>query len=322
MTDVATRKRNTEWARGRRFAALLEQWKTATRCPKKMGGGTCDGPLVTRVIEHGQTVIVCAWCERQDAGLCRDCSAPVEGTRRKAVRCGVHKEIAKRRQMNACIKRNHELVLERARTSYHRPDRRAHRNDYKRQWRKANPEKVRAQKKRYVESHRDVETSAYKKYHARYRKAHRLHYRELQNTRSAIAASTRAVPPCTACGKPTKWTPVPGKLGGRPWAKCNRCVFPCVRKERRRIRRAAEKRIAADPRFGLKPKPVKVLRPAAPAVRGPGWERLCLTPGCEIVVTHRKKKCTKCRERDAKLAVEKLAAQHGRSRRTDLERVA
>jgi hypothetical protein len=319
---IARRRRNTQWARERRFAALLEQWKTATRCPKKMGAGTCDGPLITRVIAHGQTVIVCTWCERQDAGLCRDCDAPVDGTRRKALRCAAHRELAKQQQVAAYTARHHELVLERARKSYHQPDRRAHRNEYKRAWRKANPEKVRAQKKRYVESHRDDEASAYKKYHARYRKTHRLHYRELQNTRTAIAAAARTIPNCNACGKPTQWTPVPGTKSGRPGAKCNRCVFPGERKERRRIRRAAAKRIAADPRFSLKPKPVKVRRPATPAARGLGWERLCITPGCEIVVTHRKKKCTKCRQEAAELARQKLAAGHGRGRRTDLERVA
>ena len=50
--------------------------------------------------------------------------------------------------------------------------------------------------------------------------------------------------------------------------------------------------------------------------------RTCITPGCDVVVTHRKKKCSKCRERDRVQAVEALAQHTGRGRRTDLEHVA
>ena len=68
--------------------------------------------------------------------------------------------------------------------------------------------------------------------------------------------------------------------------------------------------------------PKKVKLPPQMAERGPGWERLCITPGCDIVVTHRRKKCTKCRREAAARAAAKLAAHHGRGRRTDLGRVA
>jgi hypothetical protein len=72
-------------------------------------------------------------------------------------------------------------------------------------------------------------------------------------------------------------------------------------------------------------KPVRIVPPKAPARRGPGFERLCITLGCDVVVTHRKKKCSRCRERDRQLAAAKLEPYRGRGRRADLdqqERVA
>lgn len=312
------RHRAREYARRRRERTYEAALRTAFRCPKRF----CGGPVVTRTGDYGQTVVVCEWCERAAAGICRDCSRPVYGAHLKSLRCREHAELAKREQLRAYTRRHHDEVLARARASYHQPERRAHRNEYKRLWRKANRDKVREQKRRYVERHRDDERSAYRRYHAKYRKRHAAYYRELQNARNAREREGWTPPPCTRCGRPTGWTPVPGRTGGRPWTKCMRCCSPCERKERRRIRRAAAKRIAADPRFGLPPKPVTVRKPRAPAVRGPGLERLCVTPGCDVVVSHRKKKCTKCRERDRQLAAERLAAHHGRGRRVDLEGAA
>lgn len=47
--------------------------------------------------------------------------------------------------------------------------------------------------------------------------------------------------------------------------------------------------------------------------------RTCVVPGCDIVVTHRKKKCRRCIERERHAAVALLAPTAGRGRRTDLE---
>jgi hypothetical protein len=234
----------------------------------------------------------------------------------------MHKKAAKRAQEVAWATAHPERVRSAARAAYENSaEMRQRRNEYKRAWRKVNREKVREQKRRYVERHRNDPKSAYVRYQEKYRKRHREYYRVLENTHNQLRREARGVPACGKCGKPTGWTPMPGR-GGRPWSKCMKCLFPCERRERRRIRREAAKRIAADPPCGLPPKPVKVRRPSSPATRGPGFERLCLTPDCETVVTHRKKKCTRCRQRDADIAAAKLEAHRGRGRRDDLERVA
>jgi hypothetical protein len=311
------RVKSREYARRQRAKELDAKLKTATRCPKRQGKFECGGPLRIDTDGNGMTVVTCEWCERQKRGICRDCPKPVYGKRARRCRECAHK--ANRASEQRWFAEHRDEELAKYREYYNRPEVRTARNEYKRQWRKANPDKVRAQKKRYVARHSGDKASWYEKYHARYRRKHRLHYRELQNTRNAIAREGWTPPACKKCGRATGWTPVPGRASGRPWDLCNRCVFPCERKNRRRIRRAAAKRLATDPRFGLPPKPVKVRRPARAAVRGPGSERLCITPGCDVVVTHRKKKCTKCRERDRRLAEEKLAPARGRGHRTDLD---
>src|SRR4051812_43049358 len=80
------RKRNTQRrnARRRRERAHLDALKTATRCPKRFGVATCNGPLRFDVGEHGTTVATCDWCERQRRGVCRDCARPVVGQRGRA----------------------------------------------------------------------------------------------------------------------------------------------------------------------------------------------------------------------------------------------
>jgi hypothetical protein len=317
-SHVAARIKSREYARHARAKLLEEKLKTATRCPKRQGKFECGGPLRIDTNGNGMTVVTCEWCERQKRGICRDCPKPVYGKRARRCRECANKAI--RESEREWFERNRDTELAKYREYYNQPEVRAARNEYKRQWRKANPEKVRAQKKRYVQRHSGKASSWYEKYHARYRKKHRLHYRELQNTKSAIAREGRKPPACRKCGKKTGWTPVPGPKPGRPWSLCNQCVFPGDRKTRRRVRREAARRLTADPGFDRPPKPVKVLRPRAGAVRGPGFERLCITPGCETVVTHRKKKCTKCRERDRQLAEQRLASQRGRGRRVDLER--
>jgi hypothetical protein len=295
-----------QWAARQRQARLIEQMRTAATCPRKQGPGVCGGRIRVDVGKLGQSILVCEFCERRERGVCRDCSAPVYGARGKAIRCARHK---------------HEAQRARAREAYRtRDEERERRLEYKRAYRKANPDKVRAQKKRYVERHRADPNSKYNRYHASYRKRHRLHRRETENTRNAIKREHRAVPACSDCGKPTGWTPVSAEKPGAPWKTCMKCAWPYQRRKRRRIRREAANRIAADPNFGLPPKPVRVHRPANPAIRASGWERLCVTPGCDIVVTHRKKKCTKCQRRDSELARQQLEPHRGRGRRTDRER--
>lgn len=306
---------------GRRYAAtkrrhaLEATWRTDSRCRKRF----CGGPIETVIGPLGQTVLQCTWCARQEAGICRDCNRPVEGTRRKSLRCAAHKHAAIRASLRRYAERNHELVLARARKSYSEPERRRRRNEYKRWYRKTHPEKVRAQKKRYVEKHRLNPNSWYNRYHRRYRAKYREQKREMERERLKVLGHQRAkpIPRCKRCGGATRWRPLFKGHAGKPWTICTKCLYPCERKERMRKRRIALKR--SKEWLASIPAPGRIRRPPQATVRGPGWERTCITPGCDRVVTHRKKKCTVCRQREAEAAVALITAHVGRGRRVDLQ---
>ena len=313
----------------RRYAADRRQQKLEAlqlrlqRCPRRAGPGVCGGILETFIEQGtGRTRVRCPLCERRRRGTCRDCNARVYGQVGKAIRCEKHAEQARIAAVRRSEQRHRDKRLAHSRAYYqNNADVRARRNEYKRWYRKVHPEKVRAQKKRYVEKHRKNPNSAYNRYHRRYRAKYRLQKRELERDRLRAAPPSRKTSPkCTRCGRSTRWKPVPMGHAGRPWTVCTRCLFPSERKIRMRNRRRARQR--AKEWIASIPAPGRIRRPVRMAERGPGWERLCITPGCDIVVAHRKKKCTKCREREAALAAAKLAPFRGRGRRTDLEQVA
>lgn len=306
----------------RRRAGQLEQLQLRShRCPRKAGPGQCGGLLETYIDGTGRTRVRCPLCERRKVGVCRDCGAPVAGLVGRALRCATHKETARRRQLQAFAERHADEIRARARAAYQDEDVRRRRNEYKRLYRKLHPDKVRAQKERYIAKHAADPDSKYNRYHRRYRAKYRLQKQLLERERLVAAPPPRKTSPkCTQCGKSTRWKPVPRGHSGRPWTVCTACLFPGARKIRLRSRRRQLARAKAW--VESLPSPAQVKRPPNAAPRGPGWERTCITPDCDRVVTHRKKKCTKCRERDAQLAASKLETQRGRGRRTDLERVA
>lgn len=199
---------------------------SARTCPRRFGQfGTCGAVLESHIVE-GRLVVACPACERFARGICRDCPAPVAGAVRKARRCAACRVKFLRAVTTKYTENNRELVNKRARASYRDADVRARRNEYKRAWRKANPEKVKAQKQR--ESAKPSERRL--SYHAAYREAHR----------TRLANYARKV-----------------SRGERP-------------------------------------------------------TRTCITRGCSIVVTHRKRKCTKCRDRERLDAQRILATRHPR----------
>lgn len=133
----ARAKRKGEWrarAAGRRT------------CPHKSGNHVCGGLLERAVDRHGAIHDWCRLCARREAGICRDCPAPVDGQPRRAIRCGRCKAAAQRRAMARYRDRNRSLLNRRARLAARRQ--REARAAYKRLWRLANPDKVRAQKRR------------------------------------------------------------------------------------------------------------------------------------------------------------------------------
>lgn len=214
-----------EYARRQRGKTLDARRMSARTCPRRFGRfGTCGAVLVSDIVQ-GALVVSCPACDRFSRGFCRDCPARVDGTPRKARRCRACKAKALRSHTRKYTANNRADVNRRARASYRNDAVRQRRNEYKRAWRKANPEKVKAQKVR--EASRPSATR--NAYHAEYRKVHR----------TRIANAQRA------------------------------------------------------------------------AYHGDRKLRTCLTPGCSIVVTHRKKKCTRCKEsarRTAQFALRERAA--------------
>lgn len=291
-------------------------------CPRRAGKYPCGGRLEVYTDHLGRTRVRCLLCERRKAGICRDCPAPVYGARGRALRCRVHADQAVRESLARYAERNIEEVRARARARYQNdPVKRAHGNALKSLWRKTNPDKVRAQKLRYVEKYRADPSSKYNRYHARYRAKYRLQKRELERDRlKAKPPARKTSPKCTRCGRSTRWRPVHKGHAGRPWTVCTKCLFPSERKIRRAARRREHQRSKAWE--ASIPNPARIRRPPKMAERGPGWERLCITPGCETVLTHRRKKCSKCREADRRAAELARAPFRGRGRRADLVRVA
>lgn len=321
MTDVARRQYQRKYAQSRRERELAARNRTAVACQRRQGSGLCGGKLETTTDHIGRSVTQCARCERRKHGICQDCPKPVYGQRGKAIRCSTCARAAAQRQVRASEARHRDEYNAKWRVEYAQmpADEKARRNALKAAWRKANPEKVRAQKDRYVKKHRSNPKSHYNRYHAKYRAKYRLQKRELERDRlAATPAPRKTSPKCTRCGKSTRWKPILRGGTGRPWTKCTTCLFPCERKTRRASRRRALAR--AKEWFATIPAPEKIKRPPNQAKRGPGWERTCVT--CDRVLTHRKKKCSVCKKAAQERATAELAPHRGRGRRTDLQAAA
>lgn len=228
-------------ARAARAAALQERNRIATTCQHRHGGGYCGTVLEARTDGNGRTIVVCPMCERRRAGICRDCPAPVAGQVGKSVRCARCKVLAQKAHIAAAHRRRADEIAARRRQQHRQKAKRRDASylrklEYKRAWRKANRDKVRAQKRRAA----------------------------LRQPEHVLAYMRQ------------------------------------YRADRRAERAALER---ARYHAALTP-------------------RTCLTPGCDIVVTGRKKKCARCKERERQAAEQLLAARRGRGRRVDLEGAA
>jgi hypothetical protein len=155
------------WARRKRARTLEDARMGHVRCPRKPGRfGECRGVLQNVVRHDGWMETICPLCERREQGVCRDCPLPVDGQPRKAIRCAGCKRQVAREATCRYVERNRRLVNRKAR-EYGRLKRRE-RAEYKRLWRKAYPDKVRAQKRRAAlrRSKRVLD------YHKQYRATH------------------------------------------------------------------------------------------------------------------------------------------------------
>lgn len=95
-------------------------------------------------------------------GICRWCDEPVTGRRKVALYCARHRKLARKRAQRRYQRsakgrdahrryrqRNREVLLARHRLRYKLdPEERERQAAYKRRWRRENPDKVRAQKRR------------------------------------------------------------------------------------------------------------------------------------------------------------------------------
>lgn len=287
-----------DYAQRERDRDLARRNATTRVCQHRHGPGVCGTLLEHRTDALGRVVTTCWKCERRRAGVCRDCPRPVEGRIGSAVRCAGCKARARDEQVRAYAVRSHDVVLQNARRRYHAdPDKRAKDNEYKRLWRKANPEKVRAQKRRAALR----QPKRVRQYMARYRGKHREHYREIARRRYYELNPIRPDPKCTKCGAAIAWEPP-----GRPYLTCDACCWP-YQLRAREAKRAALQAAAAAESIDVSPaKPVRVRRPRGRKLNEHG-QRLCLGVACTTVVTGRTKKCEPCRRRETEIARTALA---------------
>lgn len=314
---------HTEYARWKRERLLAERNRTSTTCQRKQGAGSCGGLLETIVLEGGRTRIVCSRCERRKRGICQDCPRPVEGRVGTALRCAEHKQARKQEQVREYTARNHDDVLRRARASYRDPERRARRLEYKRAWRKANRAKVREEKRRSYERCKEKIGA----YMAAYRAKHRAHYRDIANQKVRERQALWTPPICTVQGCDAviehDWVARPRSVTRRRPARCDAHCWPYELEERNRRRALLVEQARAEMLAGVASKSRVARRPPGYfQTRAAGGLRRCLTPGCERVVKGRKKKCSHCKEAEARNAAAILEHHRGRGRRVDLVHVA
>jgi hypothetical protein len=315
----ASRDRWRRWAARKRQQLLDARNRTSRTCQRRSGPGACGGVLETVTDMNGRTSTICPLCERRRAGICRDCPAPVEGHRGKALRCARHKETARLEQTRRYAQSHREEIARRANARYHQDEAaRLRKLEYKRLWRKANPDKVRAAKQRYAKRYGSQQDSRYLDYHRRYNAQTARQQAKRAAARAAYyrAHPARPDPRCRVCAEPLSWWK-PGH--GRPPLLCDR---HCNKYDLpRRLAARANPAVRTTPEPSVLPK-LRIRRPM-PVRYDEAGHRLCLTPGCDIVVTRRKKKCSKCRARELQAARAVIDAKHrGRGRRTDLEHVA
>ena len=211
-----------EYARRKRRQRWLQEAESATRCPAMLARRTpCRAPLQSRFVDS-VTVPYCPRCEKKRAGVCTEdgCTSPVEGTVGKAIRCALHRKLA-RAEWSAVWRRKAKNLRKRKARDYAR-DRSEDRKAYKRLWRAARPSKVRAMKRADYERNREK----YLAYHRAYREARRAERAARERARAAGTLEART---CVTCDT---------VLSGRA-KKCE----ACKQAARRAARAAIEARL-------------------------------------------------------------------------------
>ncbi len=273
---------------------------SSTRCERRQGPGKCDAWLETTTDGHGNAVTVCPACERRNRGICRDCPRPVSGRRGYATRCENCKALARREQGRVFEDLHREERLVQSRKYYQgHPEKRAAKATYHRALRQAQPDLIKKQKRdagmkgnaaheHTLEWHRK-NNSKKPRIRKKRRQAMHSYYRTHPN---------RTVPKCAGCDRWLSWTPLPGGRAGAPPKWCDDCATPGERTRRAKLGRSVA---------GLVVPPTRKYEPDVYELEKEFGLRTCVTDGCEVVVTGRKKKCSRCKARDAAAALEFLA---------------
>lgn len=306
MPDERTGSRSKKYQREFARRKRRRRWEAATSgrstCPARLGPRAVCGARLERFTDgNGRVLVRCPLCERKARGICRECPLPVDGRPGFSLRCRVHKA-AQLRRAHAKHRRDHHaeiLANAKRRREAEPPERRQAKLAYKKLYRQAHPEKVKAQKRREALRGNPRKLSYMKRYNARRRRERAdLMLARYQQRHPAPA------PTCADCDRPIPWdTRLAGESLGRP---PKRCTFCLARHDPRGFVRAVLKWAARADR----PEPRRRLRlpklPTAP--------RTCLTVTCTAIMTGRQKKCPRCIEAERQAALETLLVTHGRRR--------
>jgi hypothetical protein len=119
-----------------------------TGCPRKFGPYAVCGAVLEMITVDGKLVVTCPACERLRRGICLECPSPVDGTVGAARRCRVHKKAAHLAEAERYRERNRDAHNRRQKLYMRQPEVRARNLTNLRDWRRANPEKVKAQRLR------------------------------------------------------------------------------------------------------------------------------------------------------------------------------
>lgn len=161
--------------------------------------------------------------KRRIAGICQDCDLPVEGKPRWALRCAEHKAAAKVVGWKRHQERNGDRRRERARELYNAKDPKhaaLRRKKLRRKaaWRRANPLKVKAYKRRYGIKHAEHLRQYHEKKNAEPARAERKRQHAMERFDRLERVYTAENPPRCACGALIPWN---GR--GQPMKVCSSC---------------------------------------------------------------------------------------------------
>jgi hypothetical protein len=198
----------------------------SARCDRKRPGwsGTCGAPMQERIDHLGRILWQCPRCTWQEAGRCWRCSQPRENTSSRASLCAACR-VVRRREATARRDKDPARKHQR-RAGERRRQRSAKRRAWKAAWRKANPDKIRAYKRKYALNPSPTRKATEARHNA-------CPKRQAIKRAQALARyyalhPERPQPVCRVCQAAIPFVPP-----GRPKTRCDACVPTSVLAKRR-----------------------------------------------------------------------------------------